>query len=254
MNLLRILGVFAMGLIPLSPMPQALGMPPQPLVLLYIRDPWRMVIGSDSPRFALYENGLVIYASGEKKPEKAFLSKLLSPIELKELLTTLDLERRLVGLDGKKFSASSATDQPRNQLRYSINGQSREIEVYGPPHGRQPGDPGAESVPKPFLEIFDFLTLYHAKGAKPWLPPQIEVMIWPFDYSRETPQPWPKEWPGLDDPATRKRGNDSYSLFLDSRHFSAFLDLLRGMRSSQAVSIGDKKWAISYRIPFPGGF
>lgn len=254
MNLSRILWVLTMGFVPLSLVPQALGAPPQPLVLLYVKDPWLMVIGSDSPRFALYDNGLVIYASEEKKIEKPFLSKLLSPAELKELLTTLDLERKLEGLEGKTFSTLSATDQPRNQLRYWINGQPRGIEVYGPPHRRDPGDLGAESVPKPFLEVFDFLIQFRAKGAQPWLPPQIEVMIWPFDYSRETPNPWPKEWPGLDDPATKKRGNNSYSLFLESRYFSAFLDLLRSMKSSQAVLIGDKKWAIDYRIPFPGGF
>jgi hypothetical protein len=251
MNLWRILGVLTIGLIPLSPVPQASGTPPQPLVLLYVRDPWLTVIGSDSPRFALYDNGLVIYASGKKKHEEAFLAKLLSLTELKELLTTLDLERRLGGLDGKKFSASWNVDQPKNQLRYWVNGQPRAIEVYGPPHGRAPG---GESVPKPFLEVFDALTGFRAKGAKPWLPPQIEVMIWPFDYSRETPKPWPKEWPGLDDPATKKRGDTDYSLFLDSRHFSDFLNLLRSLKSTQAVLIGDKKWGIAYRFPFPGGY
>lgn len=249
--MLRILGILTIGLIRLAPVPQALGAPPQPLVLLYVRDPWLMVIGSDSPKFALYDNGLVIYASGKNKPEEAFLSKLLSPPELRELLTALDLERRLGGLDGKRIGASMKTDQPTNRLCYWVDGKLRAVSVYGSLHT---SNPEREQVPKPFLEVFDFLTQFRAKGASPWLPPQIEVMIWPFDYSRETPRPWPKEWPGLDDPATRKRGDTSYSVFLDSRHFSAFLDLLRSMKSGQAMLIEEKKWAISYRLPFPGGF
>ncbi len=251
MNSLRILGILAIWLFRLAPVPQALGAPPQPLVLLYIRDPWRMVIGSDSPRFALYDDGLIIYASGEKEPEKAFLSKLLSSVELKELLTALDLERRLTGLDGKTIDASKATDQPRNRLCYWANGKLRAVEVYGSLHADKPE---REQVPKPFLNIFDFLTQFRTNGAKPWLPPKIEVLIWPFDNSGEPPRPWPRGWPGLDDPATKKRRDRGYSLFLDSKYFSDFVNMGRSMKSGQAVLIGNKKWVVSYRIPFPGGF
>ncbi len=250
MNFWRILAILTIGLIPLSLVPQATGKPPQPLVLLYVRDPWRMVIGSDSPRFALYDNGLVIYASGEKEAEKAFLSRLLSPTELKELLTTLDLEKRLAGLDGKTIEASMATDQPTNRLCNWVDGKLRAVNVYG---ALRDGSPDREQVPKPFLEVFDLLSQFRARGAKPWLPPLIEVMIWPFDNSQLTPEPWPKEWPGLDDPLTKKR-EMVYSLFLESRHFSDFLNMGRRLQSGQAVLIGDKKWAVSYRIPFPGGF
>jgi hypothetical protein len=251
MNLLRILGILAIGLIPLSSVPQASGKTPQPLVMLYVRDPERMVIGSDSPVFALYDNGLVIYVSGEKRPEEAFLAKLFSPPELRELLTTIDPERRLAGLDGKTIEASMAQDQPTNRICYWINGKLRAVSVYG---RLRESAPEREQVPKPFLEVFDILRQFRTKGAKPWLPPLIEVLIWPFDNSQLKPEPWPKEWPGLDDPATRKRGDRGYSLFLESRHFSDFLNLGRNMRSGQALLIGDKKWAVSYRIPFPGGF
>jgi len=80
MNLLRILVVLTIGLLRLSPVAEASG-PPQPLVLLYVRDPWLMVFGSDSPSFALYNNDLVTYASGKKKAAKAFLSRLF-PLDL----------------------------------------------------------------------------------------------------------------------------------------------------------------------------
>ncbi len=249
MDLLKILGILAVGFIPLGLVAQAPATTPQPLVLLFVRDPWRMVIGSDSPRFALYDSGLVIYASGEKKAEKAFLSGTLSPAELKEFLTNLDLERKLGGLDGKTIDASMATDQPTSRLCYWIDGKLRAVSVYGP---LRPGSPERERVPKSFLEAFDALSGFRAKGAKPWLPPLIEVMIWPFENSQLTPAPWPEEWPGLDDPLTKKR-EMIYSLFLDSRYFSDFLKMGRNMQSGQAVLIGGKKWAVSYRIPFPGG-
>ena len=55
MHLFRILGILTIGLIPLSPVPQASGNSTQLRVLHFVRDPWREVIGSDSPRFALYD-------------------------------------------------------------------------------------------------------------------------------------------------------------------------------------------------------
>ncbi len=250
MHFLKILGILGVGFLPLGLVPQASASNPQPLVLLYVRDPWRMVIGSDSPRFALYDSGLVIYASREKNPKKAFLSSTLSSAELKKLLGTLNLDQRLEGLDGKTIDASMATDQPNNRLCYWIDGKLRAVSVYGP---LRLGSPEREGVPKSFLEVFDALTGFRVKGAKPWLPPLIEVMIWPFEDSQLTPEPWPKKWPGLDDPLTKKRAM-VYSLFLESRHFSDFLDMRRRMKSGQAVLIGDKKWAVSYRLPFPGGF
>ena len=254
MHLAHILGTLFIGIVSFSAVLYASAAPPQPLVLLYVKDPWLMVIGSDSPRFALYDNGLVIYASGTKRPEEAFLSKQLSHTELEELLTTLDLERKLAGMDGKIFTTLSATDQPRSVLHYWVNGQHRTTEVYGPLHRRDPGDLGAEGAPKGVLDLFDLLMQFQAGGASPWLPPHIEVLIWPFDYSRETPRSWPEGWPRLNDPTTKKRGSELYCLSLESSHFSECLELLRGMTSNQAVLIEGKKWAISYRIPFPGGF
>ncbi len=254
MHSAHLLGPLLIGTVSFAAVLHASAALPQPLVLLYVKDPWLMVIGSDSPHFALYDNGLVIYASGTKKPEEAFFSKRLSQTELEELLTTLDLERRLAGMDGKIFTTLSATDQPRNLLHYWVNGQHRTTEVYGPLHRRDPGNSEAEGAPKGVVDLFDFLMQFQAKGASPWLPPHIEVLIWPFDNSLVTPRSWPKGWPRLNDPMTTKRGSELYSLSLESRHFLELLELLRGMTSNQAVLIGGKKWAISYRIPFPGGF
>ena len=254
MHLTHLFGMLTMGLIPLAIAPGAEATAPQPLVVLYIKDPWLMVIGSDSPRFALYDDGLVIYASGDREPEKAYLFKKLSSEELNGLVNRLNLDRKLGGLDGKVFTSLSATDQPRNILCYRVNGKRKAVEVYGPPHHKEPGNPGVDEIPLAFLDIFDFLTTFHARGESTWLPAKIEVMIWPFDNSLGEPMPWPREWPGIDDPRTRKRGNDSYSIYLDSRHFPDFLTMLRSMSGSQALLLDDKKWAVSYRFPFPGGF
>src|SRR5687767_3175549 len=58
----------------------------QPIVLLTIYNPWLMVIGSDAPTFALYDNGLVIYQRLGPADAPEFASVQLTADELKALI------------------------------------------------------------------------------------------------------------------------------------------------------------------------
>lgn len=58
----------------------------QPLIVLVETDPWLMAIGSDSPRFALYDDGLVIY-----RHEREYRSVRLADEERRALLASIDV-------------------------------------------------------------------------------------------------------------------------------------------------------------------
>jgi hypothetical protein len=108
-----------------------------------------------------------------------------------------------------------------------------------------------EQCPKELTFLFDTLADYCHPFARPWLPENIEVMIEPANPLAETSvTDWPPEWPDLDDPATRKRGGDEYSLFLDSDEWEAFKDFLFRLRRDR-VRINGRTWWVSYRFPFP---
>src|SRR4051812_15359197 len=62
---------------PPSPTPD--NQPLKPLVLLTVYNPWLMVIGSDEPTFALYDNGLVIYQRLGPADAPEFASAQLTP-------------------------------------------------------------------------------------------------------------------------------------------------------------------------------
>ena len=108
-----------------------------------------------------------------------------------------------------------------------------------------------ETLPK---EIRDFLTKVEAERqtvGEQWLPETIEVMLWPYEYAPEESIIWPEGWPDLKSKTTRKRGKDSYSVFLPSKSYSELLQFISTQKEKNAVLINDKKMAISLRFPFP---
>jgi len=209
------------------------------LLVLLETNPWLMVVGSDSPRFALYDDGLAIFRAGD-----GFKSVSLSDAEMSALLDRVDAPA-LVPL-AKRYEVSSATDQPTEILAMFVEGKRSIIDIYGPLKSLDTGS----SVPEKIMSAYRQLTTFDHPRAQSWLPDKIEVMIWPYDYAPQASIIWPKGWPGIDDANTVKRG-DSYSLFVPSSHYAALTAFLRTRKEKGAVEIGGKKWAAAIRFPFP---
>lgn len=225
------------------------GVPDKPLVTYYERNPWLMVIGSESPIFALYDSGIVIYDTKGDNPIKRYQSTRLTDESLKKLLIEFNLTSRLSEFDRKLFKASEASDQPKNEIFYWVNGELHGMGIYGSLRDKEI----RKNIPVTVLEAYDAIVQFRSPDSKPWLPPVIEVMIRPFEHSREKPKVWPTDWPGLNHPMTKKRGN-SFSLYSESKNFKEFLELKRNLDIRQAVLIDNRKWSVNYRIPFPGEY
>jgi hypothetical protein len=213
---------------------------PKTLIVLVERDPWLMVIGSDSPSFALYDDGEAIYWT-----KTGYKSVKLDKADLARLIGRLDLGT-LACLD-EYYDAASATDQPTEVLTI-FNGDKRSsVSVYG----SMKSTSVRSKTPKAFITSYDILHAFQRPDARDWLPEKVEVMVWPYAYAPEASIVWPKGWPALDDPGTVKRG-DSYSIFLPSSDYPALTSFLRDRKEKGAVEIGGKKWAVSTRFPFAG--
>src|SRR5262249_23258055 len=108
-----------------------------------------------------------------------------------------------------------------------------------------------EAIPKEIkATLLDIDEQRKAKGSA-WLPQKIEVMFWPYEYAPEESIVWPKDWPGLFAKDTRKRHEDSCSVYLDSEKLSKLRHFLSTEKNKGAVSIDGKKMATAYRYPFP---
>lgn len=213
---------------------------PAPLLILLETDPWAMVIGSDTPAFALYEDGRAIY-----RTKSGYRSVKLAAGELRGFLESLELDA-LAGSSGG-YTATEWTDQPQNWLL--IYGAKDPIFIWV--YGSFREEAVRAKLPPEIVAIRDKLRSFEDGRASKWLPGEFEVMIWPYDYAPDPSIVWPKKWPGLDAPTTRSRGEDRFSLYLPSAVLESLRAFLATRREKGAVEIGGKKWAASFRLPFP---
>lgn len=214
---------------------------PKPLIVMLEADPWLMVIGSDSPRFALYDDGTVIY-----REAKGFKTVRLTADARTALIDRVKPEA-LAAAAGFHDLASGVSDQPTTYFFIYGSGKPRMVGVYGQLRDAHP----RTSLPPAIKATYDVLSGYRHDGATDWLPDMIEVMIWPYEYAPEASIIWPKGWPGLDDPKTVKRREGAYSLHLPATQYPALVAFLRTRNQKGAVEIDGRKWAASYRFPFP---
>lgn len=216
----------------------------KPIVVLTVTNPWLMVIGSDVPAFALYENGQVIYKKITDRHVKYYEVKVDHEKQL-SLLSTLQITDSLKRLP-ERIKASSWTDQPNNELILNFD-SVKMTDVYG----NLKGTDVRAKTPKPFLATYDAIMDFKADNAKEWMPDSVEVMLSGYSYAPEKSALWPANWPDLKDPNTVSRGDDLYSVYLDKKHFVDFIKLISSLKEKQAVEINGKKFAVSYRLPFP---
>lgn len=183
----------------------------KPLITLVERNPWLMVVGSDVPSFAAYENGQIIFFKRSKNKVIGPFETRLSPQQLSSFIAGLKLDslRKLPAYT----VAFEATDQANNTL--TINLDSLFIRtVYGGLNDNF--TPARRNSPKIFLNVYDKLVRYQNPAAKAWIPDTIEIMVRDYSYSPLKPMKWPTGWPDIKDKGTINRNSNSYSIFLPS--------------------------------------
>lgn len=220
-----------------------------PIVLLYEMNPWANVIGSDTPSFALYENGLVIFVRRVESRQFELFSVMLSEQERDSLVASLpakqffDLEPR--------YETTLITDQQTTVIYMRDGSRAKSVSVYG--GLRRTDNDRKEGAPSAFIEIYEKIKGFGDNRAEPWMPEKIEMMVWPYDNAGSA-LPWPKSWPDTKHPQTKKRGAGvdeiAYSIYLTRQQYETFKS--RAARADgNAVLINGRKWAFDFRYPFP---
>jgi hypothetical protein len=228
----------------------------KPLAVFIQTDPWAMVIGSDTPRVAIYENGEVIFLRKVNdrwalfhvtldKPALEKVRKQLKPfLGLKKLKPFYDV-------------APNVTDQPQAIFWVRDGDREAATSVYGlmaegtqlPAYTTMHGEVTPDVPPDELLKLHRWLSKLDYDGAQEWTPKYIEVMLW--DFSRATgSERWPKEWPGLSSERAIRRGQ-SYSIFLDGALLPKLRELLASLDMRDALEVDGKKMSVSYRFVFP---
>lgn len=208
-------------------------------LILYKRDPWLMVIGSDSPVFAHYTNGLTIFLAGQ-----TYKSVELDEKENKKLMNRFSR----FGKIRAEYSLSDWSDQPTNELYFSTNGKMNKIWIYG---DLKKESDNKGTLPKELLNSLQYLDTYSHKDATDWVPKYLEVMIWPYEYAPDKSIVWPDSFPDLKSPWAIHRGKSGYSIYLPYSKQAQFYKFINTRKPRGAVLINGKKWSVASRTPFP---
>lgn len=235
------------------------GAEPKPLLVVIAQNPWLMVIGSDSPMFALYDDGTVVY-----RPEEPMLK---APFQSRKILDAGRKVDELLSWDIGKLKDFYELTGWSDQITTVVWTPTKKIAIYGDwrkPHENGPMSDSSmkemddrdrklfESLPVEIREALFRIDRERSVAGTPWLPAKVEVMFWPYEYAPDASIIWPKNWPGLSAKETQKRGEDSFSVFLPSRKLPELQKLLETQKERGAVLIDGKKMAVDTRFPFPG--
>jgi len=215
----------------------------KPLIFLKITDPWASLSGAESPQFALYEKGQIIYQFIEKNEVKRFEISLTSD-EIHQVIQSFGITDDLFKLDSS-IEASKSMDQPTTILKLDLD-KSKTFRVYGNLNAIDV----RMKTPMPFKTVYDRIMCYRNDSAKLWIPQKIEVMFWPYN-SAPNKLPWVKGFPDLKSSNTIKFDDDSYCVFLDKADYEEFIKFYNAMSEKYAVEINGRKMSISYKMTFP---
>lgn len=218
----------------------------RPIIALIESDPWLMVIGSDVPTFALYENGQIIYKKIVDKETKYF-EVTNNKETTQKLIKSFGITDNLMKQEDF-IEASTATDQPTNILLLNFD-PVRQLSVYG--QLRNLKNQARKETPKDFLDIYDKIIKFEDNKAIEWLPNTFEVMATKYSYAPEKSLKWNSKWNDIKSESTVKRNEDLYSIYLDKKYYKEFIELLKNMKEKQAVEINGEKYSLTYRLPFP---
>jgi len=230
---------------------QSLASEPRPVVVLLRHSVWFPFV--NLPLFVLYEDGRVIVPRERSRGIPRSYQSALVP-DVQRALSELGIKQELFELQAKYDFRPNVTDQETVFL-YVWHGDSlTRVAVRA---GLGADDRLISAVPSAFRTVYDRLTHFTAPEAVPWHPEFIEVAAWGYEYAPDDPPlDWPANWPDMNSPgSTREKqpGIDELWRFRIPYGYRSELEqLLTTRREKQAIRIAGRKWAVGFRLPFPG--
>lgn len=142
---------------------------------------------TDSPTFALYDDGLVIYAAGDGDSARLVQAQL-SPDAVHAMV-----ERAHERLDGvpDQVELATASDQPTVSIHVATRGPTRDVFAYGLGRDAERTD----AAPSSLWTLYGELVAYAHDEAEPWQPDELEVFMAEVTHAETPAHSWPTTLP-----------------------------------------------------------
>ncbi|MBX3182282.1 MAG: hypothetical protein KIT72_09490 [Polyangiaceae bacterium] len=215
----------------------------RPQVVLVQTNPHALVLGAEVPRVVIYEDGTVI------TQREAQVVTAVAPKETRELIARV-ITPELLALPAR-WSVRAPTDQPRLQLLVRDADGWKLLDVYGVRLGSPPR-PGTTPPGVPteiFLAACEALASFEPPGAVPWVPQEIELMLWDFSHAKEEPLPWPAGVPQPPRAGRVAKGTQKHPI--PGRHEAALRAFLEQQGPRRGVQLDGKSMSLAYRRLVP---
>ncbi len=185
-----------------------------------------MIISADTPRVAMYENGVVIFRKVvnkrgvyhrvvlDDKAMEPFRSRVRAVLALKKLKPYLDMALRVSYMPEAKFYLRDGSREVVIDV-YGLMANGTELPSFTVAANRDKSD----AVPPQLLELHKVFWAFDDTRSVQWTPPIIEVMFWEYSYAPDPSMKWPDKWPSLTSERSKKRGDD-YFIFFDRKTLS----------------------------------
>jgi hypothetical protein len=226
---------------------------PKPIAVLLQESPWATVMGAETPRLVVYENGDVIYSrQGPGPKEETYFYAELGFPALSDVISHL---KPVVDLKTLKpmYSLPDDTNQGATLFYLFVDNKETVTSVYG----LNPSDDRegfrvrtVGKIPDELRELYHYLLTVDFTESRPWRPGFVEAMLWPFEGAPDKVVPWPKSWPDLSSDRAIKRKN-GFSIFLDGSMRDDLKQFLSFENEKDAVEINGKDWSVASRPAFP---
>jgi hypothetical protein len=220
-------------------------------------NPWLEVIDSDVPSVVVYADGEVILA------RKGLRHANLAAAALTGFLESLQLDRLR---DVPEYTSTmNVTDLKTTVIIWRDGNRMRSVSVYRPVNRRPEEERwGNQSItisaaPEAFVSAVERIRGFEPDGATTWAPETVELMLGPFDHSRQKPIPWPANWPGWNSSGARMPstigGNSLLPvaglIFIDGLCWNQAIEVKKGLDSYTAVLLDGRMYSLSIRPLLP---
>lgn len=221
----------------------------RPVLVLYETNSLTFYPLSESPAFALYDNGEIIFTRKDAQGfDIKYFHEKLEKEEFFDFIQKTDFDS-ILEESGEDKSFSTATDQPDNYVYRFSSKNVWFYHYYG--SLRSPTSKSRKEAPKRLVQLFDHLTQYAPlRGLQEWKPDRYELIAQCND-AKGSAAPWPSSLPDLKSPTTKKMDETISSLYLTQDQYQAFLVAQAKLKDGTNFRISGRSCMLVTRIPFP---
>jgi hypothetical protein len=198
----------------------------------------------DTPLFALYENGQIIFRKERKNKRIRCLEIILTKEEIEQFLQSLPFDE-IYKIKGQDINVSGGwTDMPTTILELNIK-EYKKVRVNGVITDKKV----RKFIPNNYLKIYDFLINYCNEKSYEWYPDSICVKFCkPFPVKKY--KEWSSELPKIDFDSP-KDDRDNICLLLQKHYVKIYLEYFKNYSQFSEIKYENNFLTMFYNIKFP---